>query len=200
MSPRIADQHEYQDEDFHELDLQGATLEAGKFHDCRFTRCNFSETVLQRCRFNDCEFIDCNLSLAKLTGSGFTNVTFTGCKLVGIDWAAAYWSAVRMPGALSFDRCVLNDCSFFGLDLRELKLIDSRAFDADFTDAHCEDADFQRTDFRDALFRKTRLARANFSEAQNYRIDIFNNDIKGARFSLPEAIALLDSLDIELAE
>jgi fluoroquinolone resistance protein len=200
----MANQHfnesEYDDESFKELDFVGATLEGIRFRDCSFSRCNFSDATLARCRFSDCDFVDCNLSLARLTGSGFAAVTFTDCKMVGINWTQAHWSNIRTAQALAFKRCVLNDSSFFGLDLRELALVECRAFDVDFTDAHCEDADFRHTDLRDSVFARTRLVGANFSNAQNYRIDIFNNDIKRARFSLPEAISLLDSLDIELED
>lgn len=192
------DQHAYDDAHFRQLELAGAAIDGIRFRDCRFTRCNFSEATLAHCRFSDCEFADCNLSLAKLAGSGFAGVGFTDCKLVGIDWTRAHWPSVQLPGALAFTRCALNDSSFFGLDLRALAMVDCRAIDVDFSEARCEDADFSRSDLRDSLFRKTRLARANFSDARNYRIDVFDNDIRRAKFALPEAISLLDSLDIDL--
>jgi uncharacterized protein YjbI with pentapeptide repeats len=193
---------EYDDASFVNLDVTGATLEGIRFRDCSFTRCNFSEATIARCRFSDCEFQDCNLSLATLTGSGFDGVTFIDCKMVGIHWTKAHWPRIRVAKALAFRRCVLNDSSFFGLDLRECEceLIECRAIDVDFTDANCEDADFRDTDLSDSVFARTRLVRANFTDAQNYRIDLFNNDIKRARFSLPEAVSLLYSLDIELQE
>lgn len=191
---------EHDDETFEELDLAETTLEDRRFRDCRFVRCNLSDALLARCRFSDCEFIECNLSLMKVSSTGFANVCFTDCKMVGINWTNAYWSSIRVAGALSFLRCVVNDSTFFGLDLRELKLLDCRSIDVDFTAANCEDADFSHTDLRDSVFRKTRLARANFVEAKNYQINIYNNDVKRAKFSLPEAISLLDSLEIELVE
>lgn len=200
MATHTFSENEYDDESFKELDFVGATLEGIRFRDCRFSRCNFSDANLARCRFSDCDFLDCNLSLATLTGSGFAAVSFTDCKMVGINWTRAHWPRVRTAKALAFKRCVLNDSSFFGLDLRELALVECRAIDVDFTGANCEDADFHGTDLRDSVFARTRLVRANFSDAQNYRIDIFNNDIKRARFSLPEAVSLLDSLDIELED
>ncbi|HKR76326.1 MAG TPA: pentapeptide repeat-containing protein [Rhodanobacter sp.] len=200
MTTSAFGEKEYDDTTFRELELAGATIDGIRFRDCSFVRCNFSAATLTHCRFSDCEFVDCNLSLARLAGSGFSGVGFTDCKLVGIDWTVAHWPAVRMAGALAFTRCALNDSTFFGLDLRELKVIDCRAVDVDFTEARCEDADFSRPDLRDSLFRKTRLARANFAEARNYRIDVFDNDIKQAKFSLPEAVSLLYSLDIELEE
>jgi uncharacterized protein YjbI with pentapeptide repeats len=198
MTTPAFDAKEYDDTAFRNLELAGTVIDGIRFRDCSFARCDFSAATLARCRFSDCEFVDCNLSLARLTGSGFSGVGFTDCKLVGIDWTAAHWPTVRMAGALAFVRCALNDSSFFGLDLRELKAIDCRAIDVDFTEACCEDADFSHTDLRDSLFRKTRLARANFAEARNYRIDVFDNDIKRARFALPEAVSLLHGLDIEL--
>ncbi|ULU26529.1 pentapeptide repeat-containing protein [Dyella terrae] len=188
----------YDDATFEDVQANGAALDGIRFHDCSFVRCQFSEATLARCRFSDCEFRECNLSLAKLTGSGFDAARFIDCKMVGIDWTRAHWPRVRMAKALAFERCVINDSSFFGLDLREFVLIECRALDVDFTDANCEDADFHGTDLRDSVFARTRLGRANFVEAQNYRIDVFHNDIKRARFSLPEAVALLDSLGIEL--
>lgn len=200
MATAAFGEKEYDDTRFNDLELAGATLDGLRFRDCSFVRCNFSDATLARCRFSDCEFVDCNLSLARLTGSGFAGVAFADCKLVGIDWTGAYWPSVQLAGALAFTRCALNDSSFFGLDLRELKLVDCRAIDVDFTEANCEDADFGGSDLRDSLFRKTRLARANFVGTENYCIDVFLNDIKRAKFALPEAVSLLDSLDIELEE
>jgi len=200
MTEHTLSESEYDDAVFENLDLAGAALEGIRFRDCSFTRCNFSEATLARCRFSDCQFQDCNLSLATLTGSGFDGATFTDCKMVGIHWTKAHWPRIRTARALVFRRCVLNDSSFFGLDLRECELTECRAIDVDFTDANCEDADFRDTDLSDSVFARTRLVGANFTDAQNYRIDLFNNDIKRARFSLPEAVSLLYSLDIELQE
>ena len=40
--------------------------------------------------------------------------------------------------------------------------------------------------------------KADFTDATNYQIDIFTNKITGAKFSLPDAVNLLESLRIEL--
>ena len=40
------------------------------------------------------------------------------------------------------------------------------------------------------------LRKANFKEAKGYLIDVTRNLIKGAQFSYPEALTLLDSLGI----
>lgn len=198
MSPHPwTDQH-YDETTFEDIQANDATLDGIRFHDCRFVRCQFSEATLTRCRFSDVEFRECNLSLALLTDSRFDGCRFVDCKMVGIDWTRAHWPRIRTSRALAFHRCVLNDSSFFGLDLREYVLTECRAVDVDFTEANCETINFEGSDLRDSVFARTRLVGANFLRAEGYRIDIFNNDIRRAHFSLPEAMALLDSLDIEL--
>ena len=49
-------------------------------------------------------------------------------------------------------------------------------------------------------FRQCNLTRANFEEATGYAIDVKLNEVSKARFSLPEAVSLLRSLDIVLVE
>jgi hypothetical protein len=44
------------------------------------------------------------------------------------------------------------------------------------------------------------LAGANFKDAAGYTIDVTMNNVSKARFSLPEAMSLLRSLDIKLEE
>lgn len=196
----IESAHEYEEQRFLALDVQERVLEDVRFIACTFQQCHFDRASFLHCRFNDCEFIDCRLDLLQVTASRFTDVRFVDCRMQGIDWTRADWPAIRLPGALGFRRCLLNDSSFFGLRMEGLKLVECRALDVDFTEADCGSGDFSGTDLRDALFRNTRLAGADFSDAVNYRIDIFDNDIRHARFCLPEATALLRGLDIDLVE
>ena len=63
-----------------------------------------------------------------------------------------------------------------------------------------QSANFTYTDFSHSLFGRTQLLRRISAEPSNYDIDIFNNKIKGAKFSRDEAIRLLNCLDIELMD
>ena len=58
--------------------------------------------------------------------------------------------------------------------------------------------EFFWTDLSESLFGETDLTGADFREVRNYRIDPRRNTLAGARFSLPEALALLYALDIEI--
>ncbi len=195
-----SDQDEYAEEKLQNINLIEEELHSKKFYDCVFEKCNFSESSLAQCRFHDCEFINCNLSAIKISGTAFNNVAFKECKVVGVNWTSAAWPRVQLNSGLKFDKCILNGSSFFGLNLREVEMIECKVQDTDFTEADCEDGDFSYSDLENSTFRNTNLTRANFTESSHYNIDIFSNTISRAKFNMPEAVILLYSLDIELSE
>ncbi|CBA16025.1 pentapeptide repeat-containing protein [Xanthomonas albilineans] len=200
MPAKTLESKDYCGESFVSEDRSGQSLESIRFEDCTFRQCNFTEAELNRCKFRECEFVDCNLSLISIPQTSFMEVRFVDCKMLGVNWTSAQWPSVKMEGALSFERCILNDSLFYGLYLAGVKMVECRIHDANFTEADCEDADFTQSDLKGSTFHNTKLTGASFIDAVNYHIDIFHNDIKRARFSLPEAASLLNSLDIELSD
>jgi uncharacterized protein YjbI with pentapeptide repeats len=200
MTTQITDAKEYFAKHFVGIDLTGQSLAGKEFEGCEFKGCNFSETTLTKCNFLDCHFTDCNLSLIKIESSKFRGVILEQCKAVGVNWTRAAWPRLLLAAPLKFYKCILNDSSFFGLSLEELVLEDCKARDVDFREANLSGAKLSYADFANALFSRTNLSRADFAEAINYDIDVFNNEIKAAKFSRHEAIRLLDSLDIELID
>lgn len=200
MSKNKLDAAEYSNQVFEKLELEGAELQGVSFYDCTFVKCNLANAKLAQCRFDNCRFVSCNLSLLNVRGSSFREVSFSSSKLLGIDWTTARWPSVALSGQLRFEECLLNSSSFFGLYLQELKMEACQAHDVDFTEADCGHASFLQTDFAGATFHQSKLVKADFSDATNYVIDVRTNKINGARFSLPDAVNLLRSLDIEIVD
>lgn len=182
---------------FEGLDLKGKAVTARSFYGCLFRNCDFTGVTFSSCRFNDCRFESCNLSLAVVRGSSFSNASFKDSKLAGVDWTVAAWP-LKLPGALEFTSCVLNDCNFFGLCLKGGRITKCLAREADFREADLSGADLTHTDFIGSLFGKTDLRGANLDQARNYAINISGNKVKDARFSLPDAMALLYCLDVKI--
>jgi fluoroquinolone resistance protein len=197
MRPLLGDE-EYLDKHFSGLDLSDVELAAKEFENCDFRDCNFSNATLLKCRFIECRFVQCNLSLIKVSGSKFRDVGFDACKALGINWTRADWPRLAMTAPLNFTKCILNDSSFQGLVLEELVLDECKARDVDFRDGNFSKARFMHTDFSGSLFNKTNLSSVDFTEASNYDINVFNNNIHNAKFTRYEALRLLDSLGIEL--
>lgn len=182
--------------EFPDLDWNGREVDGREFEDCSFTKCSFRETVFRSCSFMDCVFAECDLSLMKMPGSKFSGVSFRDCKMMGINWTEACWPQTKLRDPVGFVRCILNHSTFFGLDMTGLRLEGCTAIDVDFREARMARSHFQGTDLSGSSFAATELTEADFSTARNYSIDVRENIVKGAVFSLPEAIALLAGIDV----
>lgn len=184
----------YYQEKFSDLKLEKEKVFEIEFENCEFINSSFLETQFSNCKFIDCHFLNCLLSAPNLTNSSLVNTTFTNTKAIGIDWT----KALRIETVNFFDSQI-NYSNFRQVDLTFSKFENCEAFEVDFTESNLTNSSLVGTDFKQAVFNKTNLSRANFQSATNYYIDIKNNTLKKAQFSLPEAINLLSSLDITLA-
>ena len=166
-----------------------------EFDSCTFRHCVFAKASLSGCRFLDCAFESCDFSLLKVRNARFRDVRFKDCKMIGINWTP-------IGGALdlAFEHCLLDYSIFTGLDLRRIKLIRCSARETDFSDSNLKEAVCTGTDFQAARFSNTDLSKADLRGADNYQIDPSANRLRKARFSLPEAISLLQGLDIVIEE
>lgn len=188
---------EYYQETFKQL-LAKETFSSIEFDRCTFSQCDLSDTVFTHCKFIDCEFIGCNLNSIQFSFSKLTDVNFKDCKLMGVDWTLVAWPNLSISSPVSFDSCLLSHGSFYGLELSELSMQHCKTHEVDFRECNLRQANLNFTDFSYSQFNRTDLTEADLEDAFHYSIDVFNNKIKGAKFSREEALSLLDSLDIEL--
>jgi uncharacterized protein YjbI with pentapeptide repeats len=130
----------------------------------------------------------------------FQNTTFRKTRLVGIDWTKIEWGKNVLQPAFHFHQCNLSYGNFFGCPLKGCTVSECLLQEADFAEADLSYTNCQRSDFSKARFFHTNLTDANFMNAQQYNINAANNVLKRTKFSLPEAVALLHSLDIILEE
>jgi fluoroquinolone resistance protein len=135
-----------------------------------------------------------------VTSSVFSGVRFESSRLIGIDWTQADWNAISLGDPLRFTNCVISHSTFIGIKLRKIMITDTTAKDVDFREVDLSRVDFCGTDLTDSIFADTNLAEADLSKARNYSISPEKNNLKGAKFSLPEALSLLFNLDIVLVE
>ena len=148
----------------------------------------------------DCTFVRCDLSLCSVEECSFTTTEFIDSRIIGVNWTEASWPALGLFDAIGFERCAISHSTFVGLRLRRVKIVDCVAHDVDFAEANLSEAVCVGTDFKDSRFLHTDLSEADFTGARNYAIAPTLNTLRKARFSLPEAMALLYGLDIILTE
>lgn len=182
------------DKIFVKNDFEKVKVVKGEFENCTFKGCDFSEFDMEGTLFNECRFISCNLSLAKIKGSAFRVVEFKECKLLGL----IFESTNQNGFSVTFSDCFLSHSSFFGMRLKKIIIRDSNMAEVDFTDCDLTGAIMQNCDFNGATFNNTNLENADFRSAKNFSINPLTNRIKGAHFSLPSVISLLEPFDIKI--
>lgn len=190
----------YADQTFKGITWERSQLVSVEFDECTFIDCSFVESQFVNCKFSECTFQRCDLTMAQLAGSLFASPVFEESKLVGIDWTLAAWPPLRLQNALRFSRCAMGHSTFIGLKLSRMQLTDCTAANVDFREADLSKVDFSGTDLSASMFHHTELAGADLSRARNYQIRPADNNLKGAKFSLPEAITLLQNLGIKLVD
>lgn len=190
------------EEKFIDLQLSSQVIEEVTFNNCSFQDCNLSDASFIKCGFENCHFDHCDLSLIKLPQTLLKNTIFNHCRMMGINWCQASWNTQSLltKKRIDFDNCLLDHSLFIGLDLSETNFLNCKARQVDFEGANLEGADFSDTDLEGARFINCDLSLANFIRAINYAVDAGQNKLHETRFSLPEAISLLHSLDIILEE
>ncbi len=184
---------------FKRLKQKDSLIEDAMFEECVFKECQFNESLFRSCRFSDCVFDGCALSLAQLRYCSMTLVEFRECKCVGVNWATVEGTALTKGAPFGFEKCTLTHATFMGMTLTGLQLVECEAGGADFRQADLTGADFGRTNLTDALFDQTNLTKADFRYAKNYAIDATRNTLTKTRFAMPEALALLHALNIDLS-
>ncbi|WP_162096660.1 pentapeptide repeat-containing protein [Desulfotalea psychrophila] len=180
------------DEIFSEIELQQNTkLTEVEFSDCTFINCKFSKVIFFACRFENCSFKNCDLSSILIKHSVFAGVTFEESKLTGIQWADT-----GIPLNIKFRQCLLNYCSFIGVDLRKTEMTNCMVKEADFAETNLSKSNCRYSDFTGSRFVNTNLEYTDFSYASNYSIHPDGNKLKKTVFSLPDVLSLLDVYDI----
>jgi len=126
----------------------------------------------------------------------------SGCRLVGVNWCDADWEkgSLLTTRRTDFEDCLLDHTLFIGLDLKETGFRGCRARGADFEGADLTRANFNGADLEGARFVGCDLTEADFTSAQGYAINASHNTLHKTKFSLPEALSLLHSLDIILED
>jgi fluoroquinolone resistance protein len=176
---------------FSGLSLANETIEGIEFEECEFNKCSFVNCVFEACKFLDCKFVECRMSAIKPSHSRFVEAKFSTSQVIGFDWTKA-----DVIEDLEFTECKLNYSNFRLAKPPRIKMIKCEAKEVDFIETDLTDGVFTGTDFENSRFFKTNLTNADFKGAKNYMIDARNNTLKKTKFSLPEALSLLNGLDI----
>lgn len=194
---------EYCGETFSKLDRAGEGLSSRLFEDCLFTGCRLEGALVENCQFSGCRFEGCKITAPKFRATQMLSCDFADCALSGVDWSALLDERKREMGFLPFDSlsgCSLRHCVFFGLDLKSFNFSRTDLSGSVFDGCRLEGASFQECRLGGTSFAQNDLSSADFRGAEEYFFSLESNRVKGARFSLPEAVNLLSALGVVIEE
>lgn len=169
-------------------------LPFAEYERCHFVDCNFAKADLSRVRFSDCKFDSCNLGVANLEHASLRNVQFKDCKLIGLDFSVCY----DLLFEVGFEGCNLDFTYFLGRKLKKTKFLNCSICEANFTEADLTQAVFEDCDLHKTVWMRSTLRGADLRTARRYTIDPENNLVRGAKFSYPAVLGLLDKYGIEI--
>jgi hypothetical protein len=175
-----------------------ADKEARKFEECTFKKCTLNEAVFRKCSFRECTFEQCNVCNIKLKDTKIYEVKIESCKAIGINWAEALFANVIVNCPLEFRDSDISYSSFNLLKLSNTSIVGCKAEEVDFRECDLSESNLKGSDFNRSTFYETNLFAANFAEAINYNIDPLTNKVARAKFSLPEALNLLECLEVRI--
>ena len=165
--------------------------ESTEFIDCTFKDLDLSGVSFKNSKFIDCKFMNCNCSGTTFLNSTLRDTYFSESKLVGINWSIA-----NTVTGLEVKDCQLDLSVFQDMDLSHSKFFESSLKEVDFSGSKLVKVQFNECDLSACVFTRSDLSQADLKSAFNYTIDPNYTKLKNAKFSLPEAISLLRSLEI----
>jgi uncharacterized protein YjbI with pentapeptide repeats len=184
--------------EFSGLRYGAETVSGFFFEDCTFDDCTFDATTFENCTFRNCLFIRCAFVMPAARNTDMRFCDFKKCVLLGVSFMSFVNDEhIRKPvNSIEDSRltnCLFHDMSFPGHDFSSNKFSK-----CEFSECRLRGAVFRGCILGGTSFSNSDLREADFRGSEGYAIDIFNDKLRGARFSLPEAMDLLAALDIKI--
>ena len=184
----------YTDEQFDGLAPGERVLDGAIVISCTFTNCDLTEQSFKRTPFVDCRFEGCELSMVDLTDAVLQSVELDTCRLTGVNFAAVSRLPI-VPDAKLTD-CDVSFASFRDMDLTMWSFEGCRLNEAEFVRCELKGVRFAGADLTRCTFQRNDLSGADLQGARGYVISPLDNNLRGMKVSLPEALGLLAAVGV----
>ena len=188
----------YEGEVYEALTLSDDTLSGGNFVDCLFRACTFENLMLLRCSFRECRFEGCTISQVRTRGSELKFCEFEDCTVLGLNWGLLKPDGPFGEPIEKMKSCRIRYGSFQDMNLKKFNFAGSALTHCTFADCDLSESDLRSCDLSDTEFFRCDLRKADLRHAGGFIIDVNNNQLRGARFTYPEVLDLLDGLGIKI--
>lgn len=187
----------YQAQVFQAMD-PGALLQNTEYSDCTFRNCRWAGVRVQNCSFLGCTFDHCSFS-----GVVFSFCLMQDAWLLGSVFRSMAWGGLQGRSAIvqpfgKVKNCAFQYNEFSGMGLAGFDFSAASFSECVFDDCKLAGASFYGVPLGRTQFSRCDLRDADFRAAEGYAIDPAANQMKGARFSFPDVVALLGSTGIRI--
>jgi uncharacterized protein YjbI with pentapeptide repeats len=190
----IAENDTHEDNEFVSVNFNQLSIAGHTFENCKFTSCRFREMAMPGTAFRSCVFKECEFVLVKMHDVILNDVSFESCKIMGINFSVCN----TFGFSAEYHDCSIDNSVFYNMNFKKGKIIKCRLVDTDLSDCDFSEADFSDTIFKHVTNHNCNFEKADFRSAQGYTINAATNQVRNARFSLPEAQSFLAFLGIKL--
>lgn len=187
----------FSDREFRDLRYgAGDVMSDMSFDNCSFHHCIFDACTFERCRFHGCSFTSCSFvsPLPKNTDMRFCD--FRNCMLLAVSFMSFVNDEYIRTPVNSLQDCKIRNSLFHEMSFPGYDFSSNSFSQCEFSECVLNDASFRGCDLSGTSFSNSDLRGADFRKSDGYVIDIFNNKLKGAKFSSPEVLDLLSGLQI----
>lgn len=188
----------YEEQLIKDKKLQNITMEHCKFTDCTFENCLFEDCKIINCVFVNCNFYNCNLISLASKHSEVKNAVFKKCNLIGVHWYELLPAGKYAHSITTLKDCYLKYNTFSEMTFRKFDFTSNIIQESMFEECDLQESNFQDCRLEATEIYKCDIRKADFRGAAGYVIDISSNKMKQAKFSYPEVISLLNSLEIKI--
>lgn len=180
--------------------FQNITLTEEEVAGTEFTACTFENCILESCTMTECKWIDCSFVGCRIINpvterSTMMDCTFVRCSLVGVNWSTLLGGGYLIPIA-ALDDCQLKYNHFVEINFAKFDFSGNTIAASLFADCNLAESKFLECKLERTEFFRCNLGKADFRNATGYVADLATNTLKGARFSFPEVVNLLQGTGI----
>ena len=173
-------------------------LQGQEYTDCTFTHCRRQDLRVENCSFVNCRFAGCQWSNVVFSFTQMREGRFENCAFRGIAWGGLQGKSALARPLAATRNCMFQYNDFSGMALAEYDFSSCEFRDCRFDSCKLTGADFRGVQLGESQFTRCALDKADFRDAQGYAIAPADNTLKGARFSFPDVVRLLDGTGIRI--
>ena len=183
---------EFYNQVFDQLSDTPSNLVSQDFEQCTFRQLDLSKRSLSGSSFVNCQFDTCILTNADIRNTKLYDVTFLRSRLIQLDFGHCNPFGFHVD----FTGCQLDHTIFLNRNLKKTRFIECSMKEAHFLKCDLTKAEFDQCNLELARFGECNLTQVNFSSSFNLKMDLDDNVVKKARFSLHNLPGLLSKYDL----